>query len=503
MRPTRELSPHLDDEAALALVGLPEPVPLRPPALAASLRVAFFPRAQASPRVADFARRLEAALRRCGAAVLPFDQHPSGTPEARLVLITPGEAAAGDMMLDHVTSLRHTTMMTLIDGPCPADAETDLQRRLDAIVRALAWHGAQNVAYIEDHRWTFCTMNGALVRFAMGGDLDQQVMAVLVPKLAAPVVPPHAADFELREGALDLDDPGVAEAAADFGASAEAWARTGLMLFHTPVASLEFKNRFYKRIVSAYLDHRTGMSYGFLARQLPTAAPPALRLDEAACLLGAREVTAGPILHIEGRRWVRLDLMGERLIVPVPDVRVLTTRSGCDKSRLDLRRDLVVLGLSEGRAFLETPPGAGADFKPSYDTRTILANAAANAITASALARLAPGAPWVEAITGHGAAQAHWHGLLDQDGLPDGYVVHGAENPPVSCSTAQSALFALRGKLEALDRTLTRGLPLLGDVHVEPYHGVNVTGPSLTALARLVLKQQARHRVTRFEAHDR
>lgn len=504
MRPprARELSPHLDDEAAHALVGLTERAPLRPRELAAALRVAFFPRAEATPRVADFARRLEAALRRAGAAVLPYAEHPSGRPGARLVLITAGEAAAGDMMLDHVSSLRHTTMMTLIDGPCPADREVDLQARLDAIVRALAWHGAQNVAYIEDHRWTFCTMNGALVRFAMDGDLDRQVMDVLVPKLAAPVVPPHAADFELREGALDLDGPGVAEAAADFAESAADWARTGLMLFHTPVASLEFKNRFYRRITAAYLDHRSGMSYGFLARQLPTPASPALSLPEAERRLGAHDWEAAPIRRAEGQRWVRLDLAGERLVVPVPEVRVLTTRSGCDKSRLDPRRDLVILGLGDGRAFLETPPGAGVDFKPSYDTRTILANAVANAVCASALARLAPGAPWASNVAQQGAGQAHWHGALAEEGLPAGYVVHGAENPPVSCSTAQSALFALQGKLEALRRTLERGVPLAGDVHVEPYHGVNVSGASLGALARLVLEQQAGRRASHFEAHD-
>ena len=60
------------------------------------------------------------------------------------------------------------------------------------------------------------------------------------------------------------------------------------------VAELNFRNKFYKLIGKKYLDNRNGMSYGFVARQLPT------------------------------------DLSKE-----IPDVWVLTSKSGSDKSKLD------------------------------------------------------------------------------------------------------------------------------------------------------------------------
>lgn len=495
--PGHTLSPYLSDAAAHALLGLSEPALLEPRALAQNLRVSFFPRAQATPRVAAFARRLEQALLRWGARVLPYAEAPTGRPGERLVLITAGEATTGDLSINHVQHLRFTTMVTLLDGPCPAEQHSALQARLDAVVGGLAWHCAQCTLFVEDDRWTFCTMNGAIVRFSVDDDLERAVLDTLVPKLAAPVVPPHAADFDLRHGALSPDAPELRAAVEDLAQSAPDWAATGLLLYHTPIASLQFRGPLYARIVTAYLDHRTGMSYGFLARQLPTPAPPARTLAQAEAALGRWDWEAEPVRVLDDRRFVCVHALGQPFVVEAPDVRVLTTRSGCDKARVDPRRDTVVLGLERGTIVVETPEDAP-DSKPSYDTRTILANAVANAVVAQLLAAWAPEAPWVVRLSRHGAGQAHWHGTLHAEGLPPGYAVHGADNPPVSCSTPQSALFALGGKLEALHTTAARGEALQGDVHIEPHHGVNVTGPSLSALAARVRAQQARGGVVQF-----
>ena len=85
-----------------------------------------------------------------------------------------------------------------------------------------------------------------------------------------------------------------------------------------------------------------------------------------------------------------------------------------------------------------------------------------------------------------GLALAHWHGYLEDDSLPPGYFLHGRHNPPVSCSTPQAALFALTGKLAALRQSLLERIEYLGDAHLEPSHGTNITGRSLAELARLV-----------------
>jgi hypothetical protein len=84
-------------------------------------------------------------------------------------------------------------------------------------------------------------------------------------------------------------------------------------------------------------------------------------------------------------------------------------------------------------------------------------------------------------------ALAHWHGYLHHATLPAGYAVHGEDNPPVSCSTFQAAIYALRGKVEAYARTVDAGREFMGDAHIEPHHGVNLTGPTLLWLAQWAL----------------
>jgi hypothetical protein len=95
--------------------------------------------------------------------------------------------------------------------------------------------------------------------------------------------------------------------------------------------------------------------------------------------------------------------------------------------------------------------------------------------------------PFAGTLSNSGMALAHWHGDVDTALFPDGFTVFGNENPPVSCSTHQAAMYTLRGKLEAYARHTGQGKVYLGDIHVEPHHGVNVTWPSLLGLARRLL----------------
>ena len=80
-------------------------------------------------------------------------------------------------------------------------------------------------------------------------------------------------------------------------------------------------------------------------------------------------------------------------------------------------------------------------------------------------------------------ALAHWHSYPHHGATPDGFALHGEANPPVSCSSPQSAAYALVGKLEALGRRVAEGAPYLGDIHVEPHHGTNLSGRMTLAQA--------------------
>lgn len=480
----------IDLDAIHALLGFTKRVPLHPLELAASLRVTFFPHTEARARELAFAQRFEAALRELGATIVPWDEarEQLGTSTQRFVIVTTGEATDGNLAMDYVRYLRSATLLSILEGTCPADQVTGLQNKLNTLVQALSWQLAHSLIYVNEGGFTFCCMNGSITRFSEELHSYRHVLALLVPKLAAPVVPPRLSDFEVHSGSLDLAAPDCVAAAADFATSAALWASTGLMLFHTPISSLRFRSPAYQRIVEAYLDHRSGMSYGFLARQLPTPVTPAIDLAEAEHSLGRWDFRTSPVRVIDGQRFICVRVQDRSLVVPVPEVKVLATRSGCDKSNLDLRRDIMRMGLSGGKIVLETPPDFAADIKPSYDTQTILANAMANAIVASILARLRPAAAFSARLSANGAGQAHWHGSIDPTQLPAGFMMHGQQNPPVSCSTAQSAIYTIAGKFGAVVACLRNGIDFLGDLHVEPLHGVNLSGESLTFLAGLVRK---------------
>jgi len=464
--------------------------------MAKSLSVTFYPVKQSSPRVQRFADQLRAALERNGAHILRYTQAQADTATGKLkegiVVISQGTLDTGDLPVDHVPNLRRATIVGIVEGPCPAETETRSQEKLNSIVKRLAWNIEQMTIYVDEETWTVVTMNGAVIRCSWSSML-KDTANVLIPKLAAPVVPPHSSDFDVREGGLNLQDARYAPYVNDFQESSKLWHDTGLMLFHTSLEDLEFRNKYYRRLAAAYLDNRSGMSYGFLARQLASPPAPTLTGNEAIQKFGIEMLKKNPeVVPDRDGFWIAMHMGESVYYVHVPDVGVLITRSGCDKSNIDPHRDLVLLGLSQGNIIFSTPRGVtpGTDCKPSYDTLTILAHAVGNALVAAVQQRRQPDASFASTLAHTGLALAHWHGYLHHATLPPGYVVYGESNPPVSCSTLQAAILALRGKVDAFAGTVVAGLPYAGDAHVEPHHGVNVTGPTLVHLGRWALEHR-------------
>jgi len=213
-------------------------------------------------------------------------------------------------------------------------------------------------------------------------------------------------------------------------------------------------------------------------------------LDELPPFLKQVDWTKEGFYQNGNHSYVLLTIYSRRVVVPVPSISVLCTRSGCEKTQIDPTKDLTILSLRKGRVILQTPKGLGEkqDCQPSFDTTTILAHGVGNAIVASVLKKLRPSWRFPRLLNGEGLAIAHWHGFIHPADLPRGYYLHGHDNPPVSCSTPQAAIFALSGKLTALQRALDEGIEYLGDAHEEPSHGTNLTGKSLVDLACLVAR---------------
>ena len=476
-----------------ALLGIHVDAPLTLPELTASLTVSFFPAKSLTGKLGLFLQKLESGLRALGIKVLDFDealaQGRNRKVSPGVVLIAAPDFIEGEPPTHFVSSLSANIIVGIYDRPGPLALPADQQTKIDVVIGQMIWDIVQLVIYVEDDTWTVCNMNGAMVPCPNRDVLTDSIREILVSKLGAPVIPPRISDFDVHPQSFDPAGQALSSGLSDLVDSGPIWEQTGLFVYQTPLSKLRFRNAFMRRLGTAFVDRRSGMSFGFLARQVPQIVRPALTISEARQLSGDTDWLSEDLHTVSGQRYLVVKTGEEMSVVEVPDVWVLCTRSGCVKTRLDPRRDVVRLGLSKGTFILETPRDLepGSDCKPSYDAGVILAHALANVVIAGVLARLNPQSGFLRALQTNGLALAHWHGYLAEHELPAGCAVFGQDNIPFACATPQSAILAFQGKLSAFESEFRRTRDYHGDIHVEPHHGTNMTGRSLAGIANWLL----------------
>ncbi len=462
------------------LFGFSRQIPLDEKQMAKTLKVTFAPPHQRSGQLDEFMDFLKSAFQEHGVQVIPFEQAKQpGSDRVRpgIVIFDQGEGDEDQLAVHRVSGLYQNTIAAVYEGPPPFPEQAGLQETLDGIVGILAWNMVHVPIFVEEDQWTFCTMNGAMVRCRTGRHFSEDVLQKLIPKLSASVIPPRRENIVYREGVLDPVKSGYQSYIDDFMESARIWRENGLMIAHTSLEQLKFRNESFRRIVSRFLDHRTGMSYGFMVRQLPVEVGPAMRWDEAPAPVQQALDSERTILEKDDNLYVRIDILGESWIINLPDIWVLATRSGCEKTNLNPDKDILRLGLHRGKITIETPEGiSSTDARPSYDTYAILAHSIGNVAMASVIKAIGHQTDFPEKLKANGLSICHWHDYPPKDSSPSGYFVHGDENPPVACSSPQSAIYALCGKLNAFEQKLDSMEDIDGDVHIEPCHGTNMTG---------------------------
>jgi hypothetical protein len=473
----------ISPEALHNLLGIHPETPLDIDSMCRRLKPVFYPAPHLSERLDAFCGALSAAFKSLGVSVSGHGEaagddrrFPAGT-----VIFAPGNFPDDMLAINRVPTLYNNIIVGIYDEAPPLWHGSEPQERLDAIVARLARDMVHILVFVTGRSWTICTMNGGVVTFDTPLPSKEDVRNTLVPKISAQVVPPGPDDVSMEYGTLDTDTDEFREIADDFLRCSALWKNNPCLITHTSTVGLDYRNAYYRRIVARYLDRRNGMSYGFFARQRPVAVTPA-RYDSQ----------PNPDRENPARRTVRIQVKNRLLHVPVPEVSVVTTRSGCRKHQLDPEKDLVEIGLSDGKAWMRTSGRReeGHEARPSFDTLTILAHALGNAFAASILKTLVPGAVFPAHLERSGASMTHWHDYPPEELLPEGYHVHGQKNPPVSCSTPQSAAYSLMGKISALENALDEGKEYRGDVHIEQNHGTNIVGMLSLAETAAVLNPQ-------------
>ncbi|MBI2610044.1 hypothetical protein HYW53_02605 [Candidatus Giovannonibacteria bacterium] len=511
-----------------------EEIPLDPDEMAKKLSVTFYPIEGhiVSERVLDFSEKLRQTLSDLGVNIIPYEKALVSVTKSLMFrryfyaflnnikilisgifgvqttenyitlkvlskikkgkkvrkgirIISLGEGSTGNLPMDNVQSFTDSTVITILDMPEHIDETTDFSVHFDTSFKLFAYHMTNIIIGVGEKNWILYNFNASHPIYPLDINLKKNVLYSLIPKIAAPIRPPSLAEFTIRPEVFDVDAKKNAPFVNDLVESGHILEKTGLFLQGKSIHELSFRNEFYEWVGRIHLDHRTGMSFGFLARQLPVKLPLVWSEAEAKEKFSQKINSGEDYFFAEGKIILRFDTGFGKLYVENPEeVWVLTQRSGANKTRIDPHKDIIKMGICKGKMMLETPRGLKllSYYKPSFDTKVILAHALGNVIIAALLKKVKKDSKFSVYLEEKGMAISHWHGYINPEHIPVGWHVYGLENPPVSCSSPQSAIYAFQGKEKAFIKSLSDNKEYLGDIHIEPQHGTNIVYTSLREL---------------------
>ena len=344
------------------------------------------------------------------------------------------------------------------------DPQISYQEKIDIGINTLIRTFSEIVIGVSDRQISILNMNLSDSLFAKE-EFDKFVLKSLIPKIFVPIAPLSMSRFELGEY-----QPQKSDYAGKLVKLGNALADTGLF---PPGFQLSqaIARQSYRDIVDVIVNGRTGVSYGFVAY----AEPPHY--------IGEREINEtewSKLLPVEGfgkdevrqnqigRRYLKTQLKTTTTYKQIPDIWLVSSRSGSNKTDLNLETDLVRIGLTN-KLLLQLPQGvdtAKTDIKPSYDIYVMLAIALSTALYTSEL--ISNGAPIV-----------HFHGYPSADWFTENEYYFGIENPSVPCGTYESGVFNYIGMGKIGDIAAEKiALASL----IEPDHGTNIIASDLNYL---------------------
>ncbi len=526
-------------ETIKTILGINKRIDLTPSEMAKNLKVTFFPHNNyIDKEIISFGKKLEITFKELGVKIIPYSnalKTPSfknifkrvflffsiykrvvGSLNSResvtdfkklycrkfwafifgkkikrgIAIISLGESKEGNLPIDYTTSFKENPIITILQKNDNLNECNSFQEHMEKALNLFTWNMTNLAVCVDKSSWTVYSFNLSYPNFLIDKDFEKNVLNSLITKIAAPVVPPYLTEFIIEKNNFDVSDIKYKPYVDDLVKSGPLLEKTGLYPTGRKIDSLKFKNYFYRWIGAIHLDERNGMSYGFIARQLPTKISKAELLENIKNKDLADKIRNEEIVEHGSKLFVKILVQGRELVIEVPEVWVLTSRSGANKTKLDSKKDIIKMGLKNGQMFLSLPNGfeSADDYQPSFDTKVILAHAVSNAIFASVLSYFKTGSSFPKILQNSGFGLAHWHGYIDPKFIPEGWIVYGQSNPSVSCSSPQTAVYAFFGKENGIiNKVLENDQDYKGDVHIEPHHGTNMTFSTLSELAIFLL----------------
>lgn len=317
---------------------------------------------------------------------------------------------------------------------------------------------------VSDEKFSILNMNLSDSKFAPN-EIENFALKSLIPKVFVPITPLLISRFELGEY-----NPHLSNYAGKLVKLGQELASTGLFPAGFKLDEV-IKRKSHRDIVNVIVNGRTGVSYGFVAYAEPPhyVGKPEITIDEWENLLPVVGFSNYELRQNEkGRRFIKLNINAGNRFKQIPDIWLVSSRSGANKTDLNIDSDILRIGLQD-KLHLQLPLGSNsrkADIKPSYDIYVMLAISLAAALYTPEL--IANGAPIV-----------HFHGYPSFDWFQENEYCVGMNNPSVPCGTYESGVFNFLGIADLGDQ-------IINDVNlislVEPDHGTNFIASDLEYL---------------------
>ncbi len=365
----------------------------------------------------------------------------------------------------------NTQVITIIHiDPEFESEDTTYERKISLGLKNLVNNMSEIVIGVSHRNFAIINMNLSDSIYTHN-QLDDFVLYSLIPKIYAPIKPPVLTRFSVSEY-----EPKEFEYAQKLSALGADLKSTELFPAGSKFVDA-IKRLSHRDVANKILDGRTGVSYGFIALAEPPGYDGDKYIDEN--MWDSLQEIAGynpdEVKAASNDRWyVKTLLRGETVYQQVPDIWIVTSRSGCDKTNLNPDSDIVRIGLVKGKLHLQIPAGVDLgrkDIRPSFDTYVILSQALSSALYAPSMIENE-----MSILHFHGYPDPCWFGVSEYHA--------GARNPSLPCGTVEAALLNYSAVYETAARD---GADIKLLCLVESDHGVNVLGPDREYLVQRLL----------------
>ena len=346
------------------------------------------------------------------------------------------------------------------------DAQLPYTEKITLGVNTLISQFAEVIIGVSSTRLSILNMNLSDSFFSRE-HLDTFVARSLIPKIYVPIAP-----LPLSRFTSGHYEPTASPYAHKLVTLSQALAKTNLLPSGFQLAEV-VKRQSHQDIVSAIVNGRSGVSYGFVAYAEPPAYEGPIEISQAdwQALDPVCGYTEQDIRQTSaGRQYLKTTVDEQTYYKQIPDIWLVCSRSGANKTNLDINKDILRLGI-QGGLNLQVAEGidladSQTDIKPSYDTYVMVAIALAAAL-------------YTPELINNGAPIIHFHGYPAKTWFQPAEDHAGTQNPAVPCGTYESGVFNFLS-LHQLANSAQRPLTLVG--LVEPDHGINLLAQNLDHL---------------------